>query len=61
MDLVPAAVLSVDQQKRAHICAWCKDKEQAEAWCRRQNFTMTHGICPDCQESLFQQEDFTEF
>lgn len=57
---LPPAVLSVDQENRAHICAWCKGKEEAESWCQEQNFSVTHGICRRCQENLIGQKDFTE-
>jgi hypothetical protein len=57
---LPDAVISVDQKKRAHICAWCKDKDEAETWCQTQNLTVTHGICPRCQENLLQPKDFTK-
>ncbi len=56
----PPAVLSVDQEKRAHICAWCQDKAEAEAWCQKQNLMVTHSICPRCRDALIQEKDFTE-
>jgi hypothetical protein len=51
----PAAVLSVDQKKCAHICAWCDTKDEAEAWCRAQSLMVTHGICPNCKRRLLEQ------
>lgn len=43
------AILSVSEQGVAHICAWCKDKAEADAWCSAQGITPTHSICPRCQ------------
>ncbi len=30
------------------VCAWCRDKADAEAVAIAGNLPMTHGICPRC-------------
>lgn len=57
---LPTAVLSVDDNKRAHVCAWCKGKEEAENWCRARNLTVTHGMCPQCKAGFMLSQDPTE-
>lgn len=32
----------------AMICAWCADKEVAEARATRAGLRLSHGICPEC-------------
>lgn len=57
---LPAAVLSIEGNERAHVCAWCTGKEDAENWCRTRNLIVTHGMCPKCKASFLQEKDFTE-
>lgn len=49
------AILSVTDQGVAHVCAWCKDKPEADAWCSAQGITPSHSICPGCQSRVFDQ------
>jgi hypothetical protein len=56
----PLAVVSVDGERRAHVCAWCEDKTLADLWCKEQNLSVTHGICPDCQERFMPENELLE-
>lgn len=32
------------------ICAWCPDREQAEALAEAHGYDTTHGLCPACKQ-----------
>jgi hypothetical protein len=43
------AILGFKEDGLVRICSWCADKAEAELWCRREQLSMTHTICPECQ------------
>lgn len=52
----PRALLFVNNKDTfAGVCAWCPDKQAADAWCERSGFIVTHTICPTCR-ALFNDE-----
>ncbi len=53
----PRAILFVNDNAFAGVCAWCTDKEEADLWCREQGFQATHTICPTCRARLKNEYD----
>lgn len=53
----PRAILFVNDNAFAGVCAWCTDKEEADVWCRDQGFQATHTICPTCRARLKSEYD----
>lgn len=53
----PRAILFVNDNTFAGVCAWCTDKEEADMWCRDQGFQATHTICPTCRARLKNEYD----
>jgi len=45
----PRAVLAVQANAMASVCAWCVDKVEADVWCRARGYDTTHTICPSCR------------
>lgn len=52
----PRAILFINDDAFAGVCAWCSDKKEADAWCLKQGFVATHSICPACR-ARFQAEN----
>lgn len=50
-ELRPRAVMRVEGGF-AHICAWCSDKPDADAWAEARGLQPSHGLCPACQPKL---------
>ena len=52
----PRAILFINDESFAGVCAWCSDKKEADAWCLAQGLVATHSICPTCR-ARFQEEN----
>ena len=48
----PRAIIFLNDSAFAGVCAWCADKDEADAWCRDRGYAATHGICPTCRARL---------
>jgi len=53
----PRAILFVNDNAFAGVCAWCADKAEADKWCREQGLQASHGICPACRARLKSEND----
>jgi hypothetical protein len=44
--------LSTPREKKfgIAICAWCPDKDEAEAMAKAEGFNVTHGCCESCSQ-----------
>lgn len=56
-ELRPRAVMRIEGEF-AHVCAWCPDKLDADAWVVAQGLRASHGICGACEPKLCTDVDF---
>lgn len=56
-ELRPFAVMRIEGEF-AHICAWCPDKVDADAWASARGLKASHGICKACEPKLCTDVEF---
>ena len=37
------------------LCSWCPDIAKAEAMAKKENLTVSHGLCPSCYDKQIAQ------